>query len=227
MTIRVSFDRRLLRAANLLSAAMIGGGFAALLGYAWIRVDEAAYQAAQKRYFPLETEAASLAGTGSATIAPHGLPQATAARTFSWTRPDPGVIGRLMISRLDLDVIVRNGVDDATLRRAVGHIPSTSLPGDPGNFAVAGHRDTFFRPLRHIRNGDEIRVVTSTGEHRYAVYAISVVGPDHVQALQPTEQPECTLITCFPFDYTGPAGRRFIVQARLISQSREPVRVHW
>ncbi len=31
-----------------------------------------------------------------------------------------------------------------------------------------------------------------------------------------TNRPQCTLITCFPFDHIGPAPRRLIIQANLI-----------
>jgi sortase A len=120
-----------------------------------------------------------------------------------------------VIPKLTIDVVIREGTDAASLRKAVGHMTGTAMPGDHGNFVVTGHRDTFFRPLCNIANNDEILAFTSRTMHTYRVYAISVVAPDHVQVLRPTSQPECTLITCFPFDYIGSAPRRFIVQARL------------
>ena len=62
-----------------------------------------------------------------------------------------GLIGRLEIPRLGLSVMLMEGDDPKILRRAVGHIPGTPLPGQTGNVAFSGHRDTFFRPLRNIR----------------------------------------------------------------------------
>jgi len=62
-----------------------------------------------------------------------------------------GVMGRIEISRLGVSVIVAEGVDQRTLRRAAGHIPRTAQPGEVGNVAISAHRDTFFRPLRNIR----------------------------------------------------------------------------
>ena len=56
--------------------------------------------------------------------------------------------------------MLMEGDDAKTLRRAVGHIPGTPLPGQPGNVAFSGHRDTFFRPLRNIRENDIIVVTT-------------------------------------------------------------------
>jgi sortase A len=115
--------------------------------------------------------------------------------------------------------MVREGIDSGTLRKAVGHLPSSTLPGEAGNFVVLGHRDTFFRPLRDIAQGDEIRVQTAQGRFTYAVESIRVVPPDYLTLDSGTEAMS-TLITCFPFDYTGPAPRRFVVEARLVPTER-------
>src|SRR5438093_3096344 len=90
----------------------------------------------------------------------------------------PGeTVARLEIPRLGISVMVLEGVDAATLQRGVGHIPGTSLPGPAGNVALAGHRDTFFRPLKDIRTGDEIRLATPESTYEYRVRASEVVGP--------------------------------------------------
>src|SRR5687767_6073151 len=75
-------------------------------------------------------------------------------------RSEGTMIGRVEVPRLGLSAIVREGVEAGTLRRAVGHVPETALPGERGNIALAAHRDTHFKPLRHIRRGDRIRLVT-------------------------------------------------------------------
>lgn len=69
-------------------------------------------------------------------------------------------IGRIEIPRLLLSVAVIEGIDDTTLRRAIGHIPGTALPGHPGNVGLAGHRDTFFRTLKNLRIKDDIQFST-------------------------------------------------------------------
>ena len=74
-----------------------------------------------------------------------------------------GLIGRLEIPRLELSALIIEGDDSKTLRRAVGHIPGTPLPGQYGNVALTGHRDTFFRPLRNIRANDIIVAHHVTG----------------------------------------------------------------
>ena len=105
------------------------------------------------------------------------------------------------------------GDDERTLRVAVGHLPDTPLPWDQGTTALAGHRDTFFRPLKDIHMGDEVRFVTPRGEFRYRVRRTFIVDPDDVWILSPSPQASLTLITCFPFTYVGNAPQRFIVQA--------------
>src|SRR5947209_11234465 len=79
------------------------------------------------------------------------------------------LVGRIEVARLGLSVMVAEGVDRRTLRRSVGHIPGTSLPGGPGNVGISGHRDTFFRPLRNIRQNDIITLTTLLGNYRYRV----------------------------------------------------------
>jgi sortase A len=75
------------------------------------------------------------------------------------------------------------GIDEQTLRRAVGNIPGTSLPGQHGNAAIAGYRDTFFRVLRNIHNDDEITLTTLDGTYRYLVDSTQAVSPEHTQVL--------------------------------------------
>lgn len=128
-----------------------------------------------------------------------------------------GLIGRVEVPRLAVSAIVMEGDSTSILRRAVGHIPGTALPGQRGNVAISGHRDTFFRPLRHIVAGDIILLTTTTGEFRYRVLATSVVAPDDVSVLRPGTGETLTIITCYPFYFVGPAPSRFIVRAERVT----------
>jgi sortase A len=130
------------------------------------------------------------------------------------------LIGRLEIPRIGLNVMVLNGVDPATLRRAAGWMPETALPGNAGNSAIAAHRDTHFRPLRQVRKGDVIRVTTLDARYDYRVQWMAVVAPDDISVLAPTGKRSLTLITCYPFYYVGSAPQRFIVRA--IQQDAPP-----
>lgn len=122
-------------------------------------------------------------------------------------------VGLLEIPRLGLSVVVARGDDEATLRVAAGHLPETALPWEVGNTAIAGHRDTFFRPLQHVRSGDTVVLTTPRGQFRYRVRETVVVDPSDVWVIGPTPHPSLTLITCYPFRHVGPAPQRFIVRA--------------
>jgi sortase A len=109
--------------------------------------------------------------------------------------------------------MIMEGTDGRTLRHAVGHIPGTALPGQQGNVALAGHRDTFFRGLRNINKDDEITLTTLHGSYRYRVDSTQVVEPRDTEVLDATTDNILTLVTCYPFYFVGPAPKRFIVRA--------------
>jgi sortase A len=128
-------------------------------------------------------------------------------------------LAQLQIARIGLAAVVLEGDDDGTLRLGPGHIVGTALPGRSGNIAIAGHRDTFFRPLRRIRVGDEITLISGEGRSRYRVSSLRIVGPDDLSVLDPTVNASLTLVTCYPFSMLGHAPNRFIVRAHLISST--------
>lgn len=151
-------------------------------------------------------------------------------------RPAEGaILGRVEIARLNLAAVVREGVDAKVLSVAVGHVPSTALPGQPGNFAIAAHRDTLFRVLKDIEKGDLISFQAPAGTYTYRVVATRIVRPTDVTVLQPDGgglipptqtvssdgQPNrlLTMITCYPFYYVGSAPKRFIVEAELVGDT--------
>ena len=124
-----------------------------------------------------------------------------------------GIVGRIEIVRLGISVMVVEGTGAAALSHAAGHISGSALPGRPGNIGISAHRDTFFRPLRNIRQGDVITLTTPLGEYRYRVVSTRIVGPSDIEVLEPGESEVLTLVTCYPFYFVGPAPRRFIVRA--------------
>lgn len=128
--------------------------------------------------------------------------------------PEGGVIGRIEIGRLGLSAIIVEGDSPSLLRRAVGHVPGTAMPGESGNMALTGHRDTFFRSLRQIRQGDLITLETMGGQYQYAAESTDIVSPAATEVLRSSSEQELTLITCYPFYLVGPAPSRFIVHAR-------------
>jgi sortase A len=162
----------------------------------------AAYFVVSARYFQV-TEAAKF---DALAVRPNLRPAPRAVVHGS-------VIGMLEIPRLSVSAIIVQGDSNDVLRHAVGHIPGTQLPGQPGNVALAGHRDTIFRPLRKIAAGDMIELRTDAGVLRYRVSSTKIVPPSDVAVLESRGHNELTLVTCYPFYYVGHAPDRFIVTA--------------
>jgi len=135
-------------------------------------------------------------------------------RTLNLSFPAPEAI--LRVPRLGIEVPVLEGTSDITLNRGVGHIAGTALPGQPGNIAITGHRDGFFRPLKDAREGDIIEVQRKSQTDRYIVSEIKIVFPSDTSVLNNTTDPTLTLVTCYPFYFVGAAPQRYIIQASLL-----------
>jgi sortase A len=132
--------------------------------------------------------------------------------------PPPEAI--LRVPRVNIEVPVLEGTDDLTLNRGAGHLPGTPLPGQPGNIAITGHRDGFFRGLKDLAPGDVIQLDAPGHTDRYTVRSIRIVSPSDTSVLAPTQESTLTLITCYPFYFVGAAPQRYIVQASLIAPSQ-------
>jgi sortase A len=153
----------------------------------------------------------------------HAVHQAAIPKLPDLKTGEPTLIGKISIPRLAISAIVKEGVDDDTLGIAVGHFPSSPLPGRPGNVAVSAHRDTFFRNLKDVRRDDEITMSTESGRYVYRVASYRVVLPTDVSVLAPSPgENTLTLVTCYPFYFVGPAPKRFIVRAQLVSSIPRP-----
>src|SRR5512135_1650152 len=143
-------------------------GIVALAWVGFAYFDAQFYQARQSRLFENRLRVSSktasgvpsqpLTGTAAKADRPRALGLRMAARAGS-------PLGRIEIGSIGIQAMVLEGTDARTLRRAVGHIPGTALPGESGNVAIAGHRDTFFRALRNIRQDDEVTLTTLTGSY--------------------------------------------------------------
>jgi sortase A len=173
---------------------------AAFLAVAWMQVGSWAYQAraewmlaARARVGAVRTPAAAMPRPDLETGAP---------------------LGRIEVPRLGLSAVIAEGTTALVLSRAVGHVPSTARPGEPGNVALAGHRDTFFRPLEDVRAGDRIRVETPATDDVYRVEWTAVVAPEETDVMAPSSDAILTLVTCHPFRFVGTAPNRFVVRAR-------------
>lgn len=141
--------------------------------------------------------------------------------------PEGEPLGILSIPRIDLEVVVVEGVSKEDLKKGPGHYPGTPLPGQAGNSGIAGHRTTYGAPFNRIDElvpGDEVRIATLQGQFIYDVIpapgqpadgqAWYVVTPDQVEVLDDMGDNRITLTACHP-KYS--ARERIIVHAVLRS----------
>jgi sortase A len=123
--------------------------------------------------------------------------------------------GRIKIDRIGLDMVVVQGTETASLEKGPGHYKNTSIPGQPGTVAIAGHRTTYLAPFRHIdeiQNGDEIRLEMPYSAFTYTVQRHDVVDPSDIGILKPVGYPQLVLTACHP-PYS--AAHRYAVFAKL------------
>ena len=122
---------------------------------------------------------------------------------------------RMSIPRINLDAIVLEGASSRQLSAGPGHVTATAMPGEQGNAVITAHRDTFFRHIFELDQGDEIVVRRNGQLFRYEVTGKKIVTPEDVSVLKPTSDAQLTLITCYPIYYIGPAPKRLVVLSRL------------
>jgi len=197
---------------------LIAAGLGAVLYFVWFEWDGASYQHLQRAEFlrnVADTREAHAGAKQSAVITTAPFKR-TASVAVTRTSRDIRAFAQLRIPSVKLDVIVGEGVDDDTLRLAVGHLGSSALPGQTGNLVLFGHRDTFFHPLHELRAGDVAEVTATSGLFRYRIDDIKVVGHNDLDVSQPKDRVAITLITCFPFNYIGPSPRGYVAQGLLI-----------
>lgn len=148
---------------------------------------------------------------------PPELPQ-----VFDYFPEQPAEVGEsfafLTIPAIGLDdVVVYEGVDRETLQNGPGHMPTTPLPGQPGNAVISGHRTTYGRPFFDfdlLEPGDSVEVETSVGTHVYEIREITVVEPTDVWVTDPREGGWLTMTTCEP---KFSARQRLIVFAEMVA----------
>lgn len=130
------------------------------------------------------------------------------------------LLTRLVISKINMDAIVIEGASRKELSAGPGHMKETAMPGDPGNAVITAHRDTFFRHIYELVKGDHIEVRRNGHVYTYQVTGKRVVEPDDVSVLKQTNDPQLTLITCYPTYYIGPAPQRLVVFSKLVDSTQ-------
>ncbi len=138
------------------------------------------------------------------------------------------ILERKILEELNTSISIPNiliegnifqGSDAYTMDRGFWHFPTSTYPGQKGNFVVIGHRfmnvppakDTFYN-LDKVNIGDEIKVNHSEGNFTYVVTETKIVEANDISVVKESEDYRLTLITCTPL---WTSEKRLVVIAKL------------
>jgi sortase A len=126
--------------------------------------------------------------------------------------PDPSSVTRLIIPRMNLDAVVKfvpyNGDTwlIGGLKQEVAWMGDTSWPGLGSNTGLAGHVDLAdgsegpFWNLSNLAPGDTVKLYTEKNLYTYAVRSQEIVDDHDLSVVDPSNDPQLTLITCTGWD---------------------------
>ena len=213
------------RGARILSTALITAGVVVLLDVGltvvWQEPVSAAWSAIQQSRADeqLEELEANFLGPGELAALRGVRGDARRARIlagrFAGEISEGDAIGRIRVPSIDLDAVMMQGTETATLQRGPGHYANTALPGRGSTVGIAGHRTTYLAPFRHIDeidDGDEIRLELPYAAFTYRVQFHRVVDPSDVEIVRPLGYERLVLTACHPL-YS--AAERWAVFATL------------
>ena len=159
----------------------------------------------------------STAGSQSTSqTAPASMPQMIGTVPLALPQ-DHALFGLLEIPRLQLKAPVVEGTDDAVLNVAIGHLGSSSMPGQPGLSVLAAHNATWFRHIDKLQVGDSISVLLKNGVYHYTVTGQEVV---HTGASLPNSAASVLILeSCYPLDALYLTPERYLIIAKLTNVS--------
>lgn len=124
-------------------------------------------------------------------------------------------IGILNIPKINLEIGIIEGVSYEDIKYVVGHFPGSPMPGEKGNFSIAGHRISYFgqafKDIDKLEKGDKVKVTYNGKEYTYEVTDMYEVTPNETEALNQTKDATITIVTC-----TTDAKNRVIVKGKLV-----------
>jgi len=128
--------------------------------------------------------------------------------------------GQIIIESAAIEYPVINGDSEKQLLIAVGHYFGSRYPGENGNVVLAGHRNSFFKNLGEVEEGDKVLFNANYGkyvyQYEYRVTEIKIIKRKDESIMDPTDKERLTLYTCYPFNYIGNAPKRYVVICELV-----------
>ncbi|WP_350300545.1 class D sortase [Peribacillus frigoritolerans] len=132
-------------------------------------------------------------------------------------RPETGdLMGKLYIPKIEATLPIYHGTDEDELEKGVGHYAGSVLPGEKDNSVLSGHRDTIFRDLGEVGEGDLLIAKTEAGTFTYKVRKVRIVDANDRTVIVPKPKATLTVTTCYPFSYIGSAPERYVLVADLL-----------
>ena len=156
------------------------------------------------------------------TLAP--LPQPTPPPTDAYANVPIYRIGTMTIPKINLVHPIYEGVWLTVVDYGPGHWPGSAMPGKRGNSVFAGHRVTHTHPfldLDLLARGDRVIFYMRDGTFTYQVTSITIVQPEDLGIITPTQKPTITLFACNP---KHSAAQRIVVKGKLVASKRTAVK---
>ena len=137
------------------------------------------------------------------------------AKPWAWADISP--VAQIEIPRLNRRAIVLEGASGEAMAFGPGHMPNTPAIGKEGTAIIAAHRDTQFRFLGELKEGDAIFAITAGGRRNsYRVVAMRIVRAD-ASGLDPFDKgptgSRLALVTSYPFSGVLHSPLRYVVLA--------------
>ncbi len=132
-----------------------------------------------------------------------------------WPWADTWPVAHLQAERLDVGLYVLSGSHGSALAFGPGHLTASADPGERGATILAGHRDTHFKFLQQLSQGDVLTLTDRSGRQSvYRVTALSVVDSRTQPLLLDPDESQLLLVTCYPFDAIDAGGpMRYVAKA--------------
>ena len=126
----------------------------------------------------------------------------------AWSWADTLPVAKLKIPEISLNQIVLEGEEIEAMAFGPAIIESSL---ESKNVIIAGHRDSFFRNLGELKEGDIIKLEKVGKNLSYKISNIIITDPLDIKWLEPSLDGRITLITCYPFNFIGEAPMRYIL----------------
>ena len=132
-----------------------------------------------------------------------------------WPWADTWPIARMRVPKREVSLIILSHANGRTLAFGPGHESVSAPPGKDGTTILSGHRDTHFRFLEEVKEGEPIIIQKPDGTTTpYTVQAIHIVDALHTKIRLIKDKNYLVLVTCYPFDAVIPGGSlRYVVTA--------------